>query len=109
MTQKKVDKRRAGLRKPRRKRVTLKCQSTDAQSIFVAGTFNGWDPAALPLKRDADGEWSVDVLLHKGRHEYKFFVDGEWLCRPHGESGEPMCDDCVPNAHGTMNRVLEVA
>ena len=109
MAQKKVDKRRIGQRQPRRKRVTLKCRSQEAQNIFVAGSFNNWDPAALPLKRNTDGDWSVDVLLHKGRYEFKFIVDGEWLCFPEFDGGDHIYEDCVLNEHGTMNHVLEVA
>ena len=35
----------------------------DAHSVAVAGTFNGWDTHATPLRREAGGVWSVNVPL----------------------------------------------
>ena len=107
MTAKKIDKRRIGHRSPRRKRVKFNCHSIDAQSVFLAGSFNEWNPTALPMKRDQEGNWSTEALLHCGRYEFKFIVDGEWVCRPQC-TGDHLCADCVTNDHGTMNRILEV-
>ena len=108
MTAKKNDNRSAGHRSPRRKRIKFDCHSIDAQSIFLAGSFNEWDSTQLPMRRDQEGNWSTEVLLHPGRYEFKFIVDGEWLCRPQCDGGDHMCQDCVTNDHGTMNRILEV-
>lgn len=86
---------------------TLSCRAPEAQAVFVAGTFNDWKPDAEPLQRGPDGTWRATLKLPPGRHEFKFIVDGEWCCEP-GCAGDRACPKCVPNDHGTMNRVLEV-
>ncbi len=52
-----------------------------AQSVTVAGSFNGWDTGANPLSdADGDGLWSGTFDLAPGRTEYKFVVDGsQWI------------------------------
>jgi len=50
----------------------------DAREVFVAGSFNDWDPRATPLRRDPLGDWSVDVELPPGEYRYRLLVDGEW-------------------------------
>ena len=53
-----------------------------AASVSVVGDFNGWDPAATPLRaRGGTGVWEVDVPLTPGRHVYSFIVDGR-QCHP---------------------------
>jgi hypothetical protein len=41
--------------KPDKKRVCLGYYAPDAESVFVAGTFNDWQPSALPLQRQTAG------------------------------------------------------
>lgn len=55
-----------------------------AQSVFLAGDFNGWSPSATPLEdSDGSGRWVVTLPLPAGRHEYAFVVDGErWIADP---------------------------
>lgn len=84
------------------------CQAPHAGVVYLAGTFNGWDPTATPLTRRADGTWAVTLDLPPGRYEYKFVVDGQWCCEPGCEEPPPNCPHCVPNGFGTMNRVIEV-
>lgn len=115
MTAKKIDKRRIGNRSPRRKRIKFTCDASGAGSVFLVGSFNKWDPATLPMKQDPDENWSVEVLLNSGIYEYKYFIDGEWRCRPDQDGAylcpecvTNLCRHCVPNDHGTMNRVIEV-
>ena len=69
--------------------------------IYVAGTFNNWDAAAIHLGDDGKGTYTAAVLLPLGRYEYKFIVNGDWRNGPDG--GEQ-----VPNAFGTTNNVLVV-
>jgi 1,4-alpha-glucan branching enzyme len=78
-----------------------------AGSVYLAGTFNGWNPNATPLTRRADGTWAVMLDLPPGRYEYKFVIDGQW-CEPGCDDPGPNCSQCVPNEFGTMNRVVEV-
>jgi hypothetical protein len=60
----------------------------DAGFVSVAGTFNGWIPAQYPLvRRDSlggeDGLWYGLIALPRGRHLYKYLVDGHrWVTDP---------------------------
>lgn len=82
------------------------CPGEGAEGVFLAGSFNDWDPTRTPMERQGDGSWKAELELAPGRYEYKFIVDGAWCCEPGRADVE--CADCVPNAFGTMNRVIEV-
>jgi 1,4-alpha-glucan branching enzyme len=84
------------------------CHASDAQGVAVAGTFNEWQPDATPMTRVGDGGWETSLPLSPGRYEYKFVVDGQWVCEPGCEHEYRGCPKCVSNEFGTMNRVLEV-
>lgn len=91
--------------------VELSCIAPDAQQVCIGGTFNGWDANATPLKKTAGGVWRISLQLAPGSYEYKFLVDGNWICEPGVDEYDPQLRDSadyVPNAHGSMNRKLEV-
>jgi len=49
----------------------------DARTVHLAGTFNGWNPQGQPMTRpEEQGPFRTAVVLPKGRHEYKFVVNG---------------------------------
>lgn len=80
-----------------------------ASEVFVAGTFNDWNPTSHPMEEESPGTWGVALDLAPGFYQYKFLIDGEWRC-------DPACDEPfvelprrVPNEFGTMNHVLVVA
>jgi glycosidase len=86
-----------------------------ATAVTLAGDFNGWDAAALPLTPDGD-DWTVTVDLPPGAYAYKFVerVGGTdlWSCDP--ANGAFQCDagytwdpSCPPGGGG-CNSVLEV-
>jgi 1,4-alpha-glucan branching enzyme len=87
--------------------VTFGCHAETAKAVFLAGSFNNWDPKATPMKRNRRGEWAVSLSLGHGRYEYKFVVDGEWCCEPGCTASEIHCAHCTNNDFGTMNRVFE--
>jgi enterochelin esterase-like enzyme len=65
---------------------------SDFEQVFVAGEFNGWDPKGTEmLDEDGDGVFEATVTLPRGRHLYKFTLDGEeWFAdpwNPHVEAG----------------------
>lgn len=33
------------------------CHSETAKSVFLAGSFNHWDPAATPMRSDGQGQY----------------------------------------------------
>lgn len=76
----------------------------DAKSVSVAGTFNKWDAAKHPLKRNAKGLWSVDIALAPGRYEYRFVINGTVWEHDHQHPGET-----CPNGKGGVNSVRKVA
>lgn len=89
--------------------VEVSLDAPDAKEVFVAGTFNNWNPRGQRLKRTTrDGHWVATLDLDPGRHEYKFIVDGRWCCEAGCDGPFNGCPGCVPNQHGTMNRLLIV-
>lgn len=87
----------------------FECCAPAAGEVFLTGTFNGWDPKATPMIKNAKGNWVVAVALSPGTHEFKFVVDGQWCCEPGCEHEYHGCPKCCANEFGTMNRVLEVS
>lgn len=80
-----------------------------AKAVFLAGTFNAWDPDAILLTKDAGGAWSVTIEMRPGRYEFKFVVDGRWCCENYCPGTGHWCPhDCVGNSLGSMNRVVEL-
>lgn len=87
--------------------VRISCHCEDASEVFLAGTFNGWNPKATPMKQQHGGDWEAEVELIPGSYEYKFVIDGEWRCESGG--GENVAHEhCVSNPFGSMNRRLDV-
>lgn len=75
----------------------------DAQSVSVAGDFNGWNPAQTNLQRSDDGIWTVTLPLKPGRYEYMFIIDGkQWIA-------DPLATEETVDGFGSRNAVLDVA
>lgn len=83
--------------------VTFETGPREARSVSVAGEFNGWNPAATPMKQRKDGCWSATVRLPKNQeYAYRYVVDGhEWITDEHA-------DRTTPNEHGGTNSVVVV-
>lgn len=83
-------------------KVRLEANFPGANKVFVAGDFNGWDAESRRLKRVRKGEdlFCAVLDLEPGRYEFKYVVDGEWVCCPSSPT--------VPNDQGTHNSVLVV-
>lgn len=73
----------AGLIKPvvTREGVLFNYYSPNAEKVFVVADFNDWKVNRSPMK-NVDGVWQKLVRLKKGKYEYKFYVDGEWVNDP---------------------------
>lgn len=87
---------------------TFTTRAPDAKEVRLAGSFNGWDPAATPMRKNEFGVWSVAVPLAIGRYEYRFVVDGVWRSEEACEGPHGNCPHCVPNEFGTRNCVVNV-
>lgn len=86
---------------PSKKRATFRLEAPDAREVFLAGTFNEWNPAARPLKRDKNGIWATMMMLGPGDYEYRFVVDGEWW-------DDPRATERTANEHGTQNCIIRI-
>ncbi len=88
-------------RRVTKEKVTFRFHTDPGKEIFIAGTFNAWEPKKSRLKENAAGEYSATLLLPAGRHEYKFVVDDEWCV-------DPQNPETIPNDHGSTNNVVVV-
>lgn len=85
-----------------KKALTFATHAGAGSKVFLAGTFNNWDPSAIEMAdKKGDGVFIASVRLPAGKHEYKFVVDGAWLA-------DSECKESVANAFGTLNSVIEV-
>ncbi|WP_233568127.1 alpha-amylase family glycosyl hydrolase [Cohnella faecalis] len=57
---------------------------TPVDSVALAGTFNNWNGDRNYMDRMEDGTgWEIELPILKGRHLYKFVVNGEaWIVDP---------------------------
>ena len=64
--------------------VQFRYDAPDATHVAVVGSFNDWDPDALPLSRDAaTGQWAATIPLPPGKYAYMLVVDRErWVPDP---------------------------
>jgi len=84
------------------KKVSFQIKAEPGSAVFVAGTFNQWDPTQYRLRDNPDsGEYKIKLTVPPGRHESKFVVNGVWCA-------DPNCLDWVPNSQGSLNSVLTV-
>jgi len=86
---------------PKTVNVSFALAKRDAKRVSLCGEFNGWAADAAPMKQQRDGHWETAVALARGRYQYKFIVDGEWIA-------DPLAHENVWNQHGTLNSVVEV-
>jgi 1,4-alpha-glucan branching enzyme len=82
-----------------KKRITFRYDASYAETVFVVGSFNGWNSGANPLKRDRDGIWTAIVDLFPGIYEYRYLVDERW-------KDDPACTVRCVNQYGGYNCVL---
>ena len=48
-----------------------------ATAVAVAADFNDWSPE-LPMRRDANGWWTLHLDLEPGEYRFRYVADGEW-------------------------------
>jgi|ERR1019366_3228871 1,4-alpha-glucan branching enzyme len=87
---------------PKPPQVVLELVKPDARQVFVAGSFNNWQPERTPLVAAGNGRWTGDLKVAPGRYEYLFVVDGQWL-------PDPNAKQTVANPFGGRNSVLMVS
>ena len=73
-----------------------------AQSVSVAGDFNGWNPSRTSMERSDGGVWTTTIRLKPGRYQYMFVIDGkQWLA-------DPLATEDAGDGFGSQNAVLDV-
>lgn len=85
----------------KQEKTTFALEAPEATEVYLAGSFNDWDPRVEPLEKEEGGEWTTRISLDPGEHEYLFVVDGEWW-------EDPACGESRLNPHGTYNSVVTV-
>lgn len=84
------------------RKVSFQIKAAAGSTVFMAGTFNNWDPTQHPLSDTPEsGVYTTALLLPPGKHEYKFVVNGEW-------HPDPNCQERVPDGHGSYNSAITV-
>ncbi|HEX7902581.1 MAG TPA: hypothetical protein VF487_01795 [Chitinophagaceae bacterium] len=73
---------------------------SNANKVFVAGSFNDWRPNELAMTKTVDG-WEFPIYLADGTHTYRFIVDGVWITDPDNK-------DKLPNELKDYNSVLRI-
>ncbi|MCS6283905.1 MAG: isoamylase early set domain-containing protein [Nitrospira sp.] len=74
-----------------------------AQSVSVAGDFNGWNPGQTKLERSEGGVWTATIPLKPGRYQYMFVIDGkQWIA-------DPLAGEASGDGFGSENAVLDVS
>ncbi len=77
--------------------------ASGASQVAVAGSFNGWNATATPLRRIDKNTWAADIPLGAGRYVYQFVIDGHrWV--PDPQAPRDPGDD-----FGATNSVVTVA
>ncbi len=87
---------------PKPPRVVLELVNPAARQVFVAGSFNNWQPEQTPLMAAGNGRWTGNLSVAPGQYEYLFVVDGQWL-------PDPNAKQTVENPFGGRNSVLTVS
>jgi 5'-AMP-activated protein kinase regulatory beta subunit len=83
-------------------KVRFAAEFPGAKQVHLAGDFNNWDPTELRMRHKQKGQdvFVATVDLQPGRHQYKYVVDGEWMCAPDAP--------CECACEGVENNVVEV-
>ena len=85
-----------------KKRVILTVNTTPGSDVYVAGTFNDWNPDKKQLlDKDGNGVYSGILMLSPGDYEYKFKVNDNWFI----DANNP---NFTANEFGSLNSVLTV-
>ncbi|MDX5321050.1 MAG: T9SS type A sorting domain-containing protein, partial [Bacteroidota bacterium] len=78
-------------------RVDMTDQTVSPNGVHVAGSFQGWDPAATAMTDgDGDGIYEVTVQMGAGTYEYKFINGNSW------GSEETVPADCQVNGNRSV-------
>jgi chromosome partitioning protein len=82
--------------------VMFALDAPQSKEVRVTGEFTNWSREGMQLQKDGeDGLWKAVVDIPPGEYEYRFIVDGVWICDPNNK-------DYVRNEFGQENSLLIV-
>jgi len=81
--------------------VTFSLHSKQADSVFVAGSFNGWSSNFNPLEKKDDSTWSTTLYLDPGYYYYKLVVSNQWI-------PDPTNDRKINDGGNSYNSIIKV-
>jgi hypothetical protein len=84
------------------RRVTITYRDSDATSVSVVGSFNGWSAANSSMRKNKYGEWEISLFLSPGRYTYRFLVNDTV------EVVDPVSAYSEPDGYGGQNSILYV-
>ncbi|KAL8130495.1 hypothetical protein V2J09_019650 [Rumex salicifolius] len=85
----------------KKKSITLQWAGKNCSSVEISGLDIGWGEK-LPLNLNKEkGVWILERELPEGQYEYKYIIDGEWLCN----EDEPLT---TVNQDGHINNYVQV-
>ena len=82
-------------------RVNFKLHAPEAEQVYVAGSFNEWNPTSKALRLGKDSVWRTWTTLPPGEHEYRFVVDGKWV-------EDPAVEQRGANPFGSYNSIVSI-
>lgn len=80
--------------------ITVTWNDPNGSAVYCIGSFNNWSER-VPLQRNHSGTWFAVLYLPPGIYQYKFIVDGNWVCAP----DQPQCRD----NDGNLNNVIQIS
>ena len=84
-----------------RRVINLVYEDAPGKEVFVAGTFNNWQPEKPLSDKNNIGVYKCQLRLAPGTYQYKFIVNGNWCL----DENNP---NFTPNGLGTLNSLLIV-
>lgn len=70
--------------------------------VALVGDFNGWDPAAAPMRKQDDGRVATVTLQVGRRYAFRYLCDdGRWF-------NDEAADAYEPNDFGGDNSILDL-
>lgn len=85
--------------------LVFRYENADAESVNIAGGFQGWDQEATPMEEVEEGVWEYRLAVSKSDNlTFKYVVDGEYL-----SSMEGLAPATTEDGFGGKNGVVAVA
>lgn len=76
-------------------------EAAGADCVFLVGSFNGWNEKDMPMKKNKDGSFALEIDLPSGeKHYFRYLrTDGVWM-------NDSAADAYEPSEFGAENSVV---